>query len=60
MEPNAIEFECPDCGTPKSAPAGMEVGQVLACSCCGVMLEVTGLAPPLVQKAPQIEEDFGE
>jgi alpha-aminoadipate carrier protein LysW len=56
----SLEFECPDCGTPKNAPTGAELGQVLACSCCGTVLEIMGLAPPMVQRAPQIEEDFGE
>ena len=36
------------------------VGEIIACPDCGVELEVTAVSPPVVELAPEIEEDWGE
>jgi len=56
----AGKIECPDCGTEKEAPASLQLGEIMACACCGTLLEILSLSPLTVGKAPQIEEDFGE
>jgi alpha-aminoadipate carrier protein LysW len=58
MSGNSVN--CPDCDSENGVDAGAEVGQVVACKCCGTLLEIMSIAPPSVAKAPQIEEDFGE
>jgi alpha-aminoadipate carrier protein LysW len=52
--------ECPDCGAEKEVAADAQQGEVMACACCGTLLEILALAPLKIGKAPQVEEDFGE
>lgn len=54
------KLECPDCGAEKELLPGVQQGEVMACSCCGTLLEILGLSPLKIGKAPQVEEDFGE
>ena len=38
----------------------LETGEILDCPTCGAELEVTDVNPPVLQKAPELEEDWGE
>ena len=58
MSGNSVN--CTECDGENAIGEKDEMGQVFPCKCCGQLLEITSLAPPSVQKAPQIEEDFGE
>lgn len=52
--------ECPECGASIALAANAEVGEILSCPDCGTRLEVRNLAPPTLEKAPGVEEDWGE
>ncbi|MCP4648377.1 MAG: lysine biosynthesis protein LysW, partial [bacterium] len=39
---------------------GTEAGEIVSCPDCSTNLEVTNVAPPVVQRAPEVEEDWGE
>ena len=54
------EAECPECASPIAIAAGTEVGEILSCPDCGTRLEVRALTPPKLEKAPGVEEDWGE
>ena len=51
---------CPECDADITLDAGVEVGEIIVCSDCGVDLEVTSLDPAAVDLAPMEEEDWGE
>ena len=51
---------CPECEAQIELDAGIEVGEIIVCSDCGVDLEVTALDPAVVQIAPMDQEDWGE
>jgi alpha-aminoadipate carrier protein LysW len=52
--------ECPECGATIALAANTEVGEILSCPDCGARLEVRNLEPPTLEKAPSVEEDWGE
>jgi alpha-aminoadipate carrier protein LysW len=52
--------ECPECAGNVELPEGTEVGEVITCPDCSANLEVTSTNPPAVQRAPEVEEDWGE
>jgi len=52
--------ECPECAAPIELAAGTEVGEILSCPDCGTRLEVRSTAPAKLEKAPGVEEDWGE
>ncbi len=52
--------ECTECGATLAMNEDTEVGELITCGDCGADLEVTGMTPPMVQLAPQEEEDWGE
>ena len=54
------EAECPECASQISSAAGAEVGEILSCPDCGTRLEVRSITPPKLEKAPGVEEDWGE
>ncbi len=54
------EAECPECASPISIAANTEVGEILSCPDCGTRLEVRSVTPPKLEKAPGVEEDWGE
>ncbi len=41
-------------------PADVETGEIIDCATCGTELEVTDTAPPALETAPELEEDWGE
>ncbi len=51
---------CPECEAEINLAAGTEVGEIIVCPDCGVDLEVTGIAPAVVELAPMEQEDWGE
>ncbi len=53
-------MECPECAAQLELSDEVEVGEILICSDCGVELEVVGLEPLRLDKAPEVEEDWGE
>ena len=55
-----VGAECPECGAHIVQRAGLEVGEILSCPDCGSKLEVKSVQPFTVDKAPSVEEDWGE
>jgi alpha-aminoadipate carrier protein LysW len=51
---------CPECEAEITLEAGTELGEIIVCAECGVDLEITGLAPAVVELAPMEAEDWGE
>jgi alpha-aminoadipate carrier protein LysW len=51
---------CPECDASIELAAGIETGEIIVCSDCGVDLEVTSVDPAAVQLAPMEQEDWGE
>lgn len=51
---------CVECAGDVPLLAETMVGEIVACPDCGVELEVVALEPPVVELAPEIEEDWGE
>lgn len=51
---------CPECDAEFSIPSDTTTGEIVTCPDCGIELEVTELDPPTVEKAPEVEEDWGE
>ncbi len=52
--------ECVECGADVSLPDIVEVGEIVDCTTCGAELEVVDVDPPVLDKAPELEEDWGE
>ena len=51
---------CPECEADISLPDGTVEGEIIQCPDCGVELEVISLDPPMLDLAPEEEEDWGE
>lgn len=52
--------ECVECGADVSLHDNLEAGEILDCTTCGAELEVVETNPPVLDKAPELEEDWGE
>lgn len=52
--------ECPECAGNINLKPDTEVGEIIQCPDCGTKLEVISMAPPRLDKAPQVQEDWGE
>ena len=52
--------ECVECGAELSLPDDLEAGEIVDCATCGTELEVIAVDPPVVDTAPDLEEDWGE
>jgi len=52
--------ECVECGDQLSLGATLETGEIVDCTTCGVELEVVNDSPPVLDRAPELEEDWGE
>ena len=51
--------ECPLCGAEIDL-IGYEENELLECPECGETLEIVSLIPPVLEQAPDEEEDWGE
>ncbi len=51
---------CPECGAEIAVPANVMAHELLPCPDCGTELEVTSLNPVTLERAPEVEEDWGE
>ena len=52
--------DCVECGAEVSLHDGLEVGEIVDCTTCGAELEVVETEPPVLERAPELEEDWGE
>ncbi len=52
--------DCVECGTSVSLHENYEVGEIVDCGTCGVELEVIDTEPAVLDRAPELEEDWGE
>ncbi|WP_435073718.1 lysine biosynthesis protein LysW [Halorubrum sp. HHNYT27] len=52
--------ECVECGGELSISENLEVGEIIDCTTCGTELEVVEVDPPVIELAPELEEDWGE
>jgi alpha-aminoadipate carrier protein LysW len=52
--------ECPECASQIALAPSTEVGEILTCPDCGTRLEVRSIEPAKLEKAPGVEEDWGE
>jgi alpha-aminoadipate carrier protein LysW len=54
------EAECVECGGTVALHDDLEVGEIVDCETCGAELEVVDVSPPVLDRAPELEEDWGE
>ncbi len=52
--------ECPECGAEVTLPEDVFDGEIVQCPDCGAELEVVNIDPPMLELAPEEEEDWGE
>ncbi|GAA0224837.1 alpha-aminoadipate carrier protein LysW [Haladaptatus litoreus] len=52
--------ECVECGADVPLHDDLESGEIIDCATCGVELEVIDVNPPVLDRAPELEEDWGE
>jgi alpha-aminoadipate carrier protein LysW len=52
--------ECPECGASISIPANAMQHELLPCPDCGTELEIISLNPVTLDRAPEVQEDWGE
>lgn len=60
METTRIEAMCEVCGGELEIGSGVELGEIVVCSDCGTELEVVSLDPVVLERAPEVQEDWGE
>ncbi|MFW6448105.1 MAG: lysine biosynthesis protein LysW [Halobacteriota archaeon] len=51
---------CVECGAEIAVPDDLEVGEILDCTTCGIELEAVDVSPPVLARAPELDEDWGE
>ena len=51
---------CPECGADITLPADVMQHELLPCPDCGTELELVSLNPVVLERAPEVEEDWGE
>lgn len=54
------EADCVQCGATLALHAGVETGEIVDCGTCAAELEVVSDSPPVLDRAPELEEDWGE
>lgn len=54
------QANCPVCDAEVSLDAKPVLGEITQCSECGAELELVKLDPPAFEKAPEMQEDWGE
>jgi len=52
--------ECVECGVEVALHDDLEAGEIVDCGTCGTELEVIDVDPPVLDRAPELEEDWGE
>jgi len=52
--------ECVECGAEVALHDDIEVAEIVDCTTCGAELEVVDVSPPVLEEAPELEEDWGE
>ena len=52
--------ECIECGAEVDLADDTEIGEIVDCTTCGTELEVIDVSPPVLERAPELEEDWGE
>jgi alpha-aminoadipate carrier protein LysW len=52
--------ECVECGGELSLHDDLEAGEIIDCTTCGAELEAIDVNPPVLERAPELEEDWGE
>ena len=52
--------ECIECGADVTLHDSLEVGEIVDCDTCGTELEVVDVDPPVLERAPELDEDWGE
>jgi alpha-aminoadipate carrier protein LysW len=52
--------ECIECGADVALHDTLEVGEIVDCDTCGTELEVVDVDPPVLERAPELDEDWGE
>ena len=56
----STQAECPECAADVELPDDVMEGEIVQCGECGVELEVISVDPPMLDLAPEEEEDWGE
>jgi len=56
----AATAECIECGAEVGLADDTEIGEIVDCTTCGTELEVIDISPPVLERAPELEEDWGE
>ncbi|WP_156754458.1 lysine biosynthesis protein LysW [Actinokineospora pegani] len=51
---------CPECDAQVGLDADARVSEIVECVECRSELEVKSVEPPLLELAPEVEEDWGE
>ncbi len=51
---------CPECAGEIVIGSDVLTGEIIQCPECGAELEVISLDPPVLDLAPEVEEDWGE
>jgi alpha-aminoadipate carrier protein LysW len=51
---------CSECGANIVLPADVMLHELLPCPDCGTELELVSLNPAALERAPEVEEDWGE
>ena len=52
--------DCLECGAELRLARSVEIGEIIDCDACGAELEVIGVGPLVVERAPEMREDWGE
>jgi len=52
--------ECPECAAQVPIDPNARVTEIAECPDCRVELEITSVEPPVLTRAPEVEEDWGE
>jgi alpha-aminoadipate carrier protein LysW len=51
---------CPECDAELVIPVNAMENELMSCPDCGTELEIISLSPVQVERAPEVEEDWGE
>ncbi len=51
---------CPECAANVAVPTNAMQNELIPCPDCGTELEIVSLNPATLERAPEVEEDWGE